>query len=87
MKKILNPDYSFENGTYAFHKNPTFDFQLNRTVQWGGGNFIEIREAGKSITDATSWEKTLLSLGEKALALDFIANWIEGFKKRDKVSM
>jgi pimeloyl-ACP methyl ester carboxylesterase len=80
MKKLLNPDYSFENGTYAFHKNPTFNFQLNRTVQWGGGSITEIREAGKSITDATSWEKTLLSLGEKALEEKRIENAIAYFR-------
>jgi hypothetical protein len=76
----MNSEYSFKNGTYVFHKNPTFNFQLNRTLLWGGGNFTEIQEAGKIITDATSWDKTLLSLGEKALEEKRIENAIAYFR-------
>jgi hypothetical protein len=84
-EKAMNSDCFFENGTYTFHKNPTFNFQLNRTVQWGGGNFTEILEAGKLITDATSWEKELLSLGEKALEEKRIENAIAYFRMAGRI--
>jgi pimeloyl-ACP methyl ester carboxylesterase len=55
-------------GTYELHGNPNFNFQLNRTILWGGGDLEDVRSAANNITGVDSWEKALSGIGEKAFA-------------------
>lgn len=64
---MLEENISFKAGTYHLHDEPNFNFQLNRTVFWSGGDVDELRCAGTKINDSASWETELASLGEKAL--------------------
>lgn len=43
----MNSEYSFKNGTYVFHKNPTFNFQLNRTLLWGEVTLLKFKRQEK----------------------------------------
>lgn len=63
---MSEPEVRLGAGVYSLHPNPNFNFQLNRTLHWGGGDLAELREAGRKITDTKSWERKLMALGTKA---------------------
>jgi hypothetical protein len=54
----------FKRGMYVLHDHPNFNFQLNRTVMWGGGDVEEVCEAAKRITSLVTWATELRALGE-----------------------
>lgn len=57
---------TFPVGSLQLHNDPNFNYQLNRTALWGGGDVDEIRDIAGKITDTQSWESELLALGNKA---------------------
>lgn len=67
---------AFRKGTYEFHRDPNFNYQLNRVVQWGGGDPDEVQGAAQRITGIESWEETMSGIGEKAYSEGRIGNAI-----------
>ncbi len=63
----MTSQIEFKKGTYRFHPNPNFNYQLNRTYAWSNGDLEELKIAAAKITDAVTWEKELIKLAEKAL--------------------
>ncbi|CQR74942.1 2,6-dihydropseudooxynicotine hydrolase [Sporomusa ovata DSM 2662] len=63
MKSKIN----FKKGTFNFHPNPNFNYQLNRTYAWSNGDLEELKAVAKRITNAETWEKEFLQIAEKAL--------------------
>ncbi|GLB29445.1 alpha/beta hydrolase [Lacrimispora amygdalina] len=63
----MTSQIKFKKGTYKFHTNPNFNYQLNRTYAWSNGDLEELKAVAAKITDAATWEKELLELAEKAL--------------------
>ena len=57
----------FKKGTYAFHPDANFNFQLNRVVMWNGGDAEEIRRAAVKIHDSESWTACLTELAAGAM--------------------
>ena len=47
----------FKKGTYDFHSDANFNFQLNRVVMWNGGDAEEIRRVAVKIHDSESWRR------------------------------
>ncbi len=64
---MTEEDLIFREGTFAFHPDANFNFQMNRLVMWSGADPEEVREAARGISDLRSWVSTFLALGEKAL--------------------
>lgn len=58
---------NFKKGTFHFHENSNFNYQLNRTYSWGNGDLNELKEAAARITNAETWVKEFLQIAEKAL--------------------
>ncbi|MDD4321533.1 MAG: hypothetical protein PHH31_08355, partial [Acidaminococcaceae bacterium] len=63
MKNFIN----FKKGTFNFHPNPNFNYQLNRTYAWSNGDFEELKAVAKKITNAETWEKEFLKIADNAL--------------------
>lgn len=63
MKNTIN----FKKGTFNFHPNPNFNYQLNRTYAWSNGDFEELNAVAKKITNAETWEKEFLQIASQAL--------------------
>jgi len=59
---------TFQVGSRKLHPEPNFNYQLNRLALWNGGDWDELTEAAKRISNAADWEREILALGEKALA-------------------
>jgi len=73
---MMGKNFSFRTGTYHLNDEPNFNYQLNRTIMWSGGDVDELRHAGPKIKDSSSWEIELVSLAEKALSEDRIVQAI-----------
>ncbi|WMJ87087.1 alpha/beta fold hydrolase [Anaerocolumna sp. MB42-C2] len=56
----------FKMGSYQLNSDPNFNYQLNRTIMWGGGDIEDIKRIANKITDSVSWKRELIALGEKA---------------------
>lgn len=59
---------NFKVGTFKFHSNPNFNYQLNRIYMSGNLSFNEVQDLSKKITTASFWEKELLEAADKAYA-------------------
>ena len=70
----------FPIGSKKLHPDPNFNYQLNRTALWSGGDWDELADAAKRISNAADWEREILALGEKALADNRIQNTIAYFR-------
>ena len=71
---------NFPVGSRQLHPEPNFNYQLNRTALWGGGDWDELADAAGCIAVAADWERELLALGDKALAEQRIENAIAYFR-------
>lgn len=58
----------FKSGTYNLNPQPNFNFQLNRTIMWNGGELTDIKEISHLIKDNISWKREFISIGDKAIA-------------------
>lgn len=67
-------------GSRNLHPEPNFNYQLNRTALWSGGDWDELTDAASRIYNAADWERELTTLGEKALAEERIENAIAYFR-------
>ena len=57
----------FKTGEYHLNIEPNFNFQLNRTIMWGGGDIKDIEPVSQKITNSETWKKGLISLGDMAI--------------------
>ncbi len=64
----MEENFSFKTGIYHLNDEPNFNYQLNRTIMWSGGNVDELSKVGPKIKDISSWETELIDLAEKALS-------------------
>ncbi|WP_164465169.1 alpha/beta hydrolase [Chryseobacterium lactis] len=55
-----------KKGTYQLHDEPNFNFQLNRTIMWGGGDLEEIRAIAPRINTTEDWVREMTNLAERA---------------------
>ena len=53
----MTSQIKFKKGTYKFHTNPNFNYQLNRTYAWSNGDLEELKTVAAKITDAASWKR------------------------------
>lgn len=58
----------FKSGSYNLNPQPNFNFQLNRTIMWGGGELADIELIAHLIKDSASWKRELIAIGDKAAA-------------------
>jgi len=56
----------FKKGLYDLNDNDNLNYELNRLVNWDGGDLEELSSVSKSIKTFADWKRVLLELGEKA---------------------
>lgn len=57
-----------KKGTYQLHDEANFNFQLNRTLMWGGGDLEEIKSVAPAINTTEDWVREMKTLAERAEA-------------------
>lgn len=58
----------FKTGSYNLNKQANFNYQLNRTIMWDGGDLTDIKEIAHRISDSESWKRELIAIGDKAIS-------------------
>jgi len=59
-------NYQFKAGTYQFHNEPNFNYQMNRWLTFGNIPEKEIRQAAGRIKDLGDWKREFLQLARMA---------------------
>lgn len=62
------PDIHFRRGTYLLNRDPNYNFQLNRVIQWDGGRLEDIQPVAGRIRTSGDWKWELTALGDTAMA-------------------
>lgn len=58
----------FPRGMRELNENPNFNYQLNRLINWDGGDPAEVKAASFGINTIGDWKKQLLAWGDRAKA-------------------
>jgi hypothetical protein len=56
----------FVKGTYYFHKEPNFNYQMNRWVAFGNLPVQDVQKAAEKIKNINDWKREFLKLVEEA---------------------
>lgn len=74
------PEITFSRGTYSLNRDPNFNFQLNRVIQWDGGRPEDVAPVSESIRTSADWKRQLIRLGDAALAENRTKNVIAYYR-------
>lgn len=66
VKKMKNEKIELKTGSYNLNDQPNFNYQLNRTIMWSGGDIEDIKKVASKIVDSASWKRELIGIGNKA---------------------
>lgn len=70
----------FKKGLYSLNADENYNFQLNRLINWDGGDLEEIRSVAAGIQTNDQWKHRLIELGDKALAENRTENAIAYYR-------
>ena len=74
------PEVRFQRGTYALNRDPNYNFQLNRVIQWDGGRLEDVSPIAGRIRTSADWKRELIALGDTALAEGRVENAIAYYR-------
>lgn len=57
---------TFKTGVYQLNEEPNFNFQLNRVINWDGGELSDVEKVSAKIRTSEDWKRELIMLGEQA---------------------
>ena len=60
--------FTFPIGYHNFHKDQTFNFQLNRWFSMGYARFEDLKKAGQKINSFEEWKTEILKLAQVAIS-------------------
>ncbi len=70
----------FKTGLYDLNENANFDFQLNRLINWDGGELDEVKSISRAIKSNSDWKEKLIMLGDRAYQDNRIENAIAYYR-------
>lgn len=66
MKKYdVNAPIVFKKGFHELNDEPHLNYQLNRMINWSGGDLEEVERVSRRIKDFDDWKRTLMELGAR----------------------
>ena len=74
---------TFPRGMYELNDEPHIDYQLNRIVNWDGGDLEELFEVGPGIHTFSDWKRVLTQLGDRAMGEGRTKNALGYYLMRD----
>lgn len=81
MKKYdITKPMQLKIGLYHLNDDPSYNFQLNRLVNFNGADLQTVKEVSSKITDFSGWKKILLEQAEKELSQEHIVNAMAFFR-------
>ena len=81
MKKYdINQPITLKSGVYQLNSERNFDYQLNRVINWDGGDLEDIRKIAHKIHTSADWKRELIALGDTAMAENRTENAIAYYR-------
>lgn len=81
MKKYdITQKIELKKGVYELNDNPNFNYQLNRVINWDGGELSDVKKIAGKIHNSADWKRELITLGDKAMAEDRTENAIAYYR-------
>ena len=74
---------TFPRGMYELNDEPHINYQLNRIVNWDGGDLEELFEVGPGIHTFSDWKRVLTQLGDRAMGEGRTKNALGYYLMRD----
>lgn len=65
---------------YELNDYSNFNFQLNRVINWDGGELEEVKQISHSIHTSADWKKELIALGDMAMKENRVENAIAYYR-------
>lgn len=70
----------FKTGLYELNKDANYNFQLNRLINWDGGDLKEVKAVAAKIKTNSDWKEQLIALGDRALENNRLENAIAYYR-------
>lgn len=71
---------NFKVGLYQLNANENYNFQLNRLINWDGGDLEEVKKISQCIKSNLDWKEQLILLGDKAFESNRLENAIAYYR-------
>ena len=79
-KYDVSQPIKLKNGVYKLNEEKNFDYQLNRLVNWDGGDIEDVKKIAARIRTSDDWKRELVSLGDEAMKEGRIDNAIAYYR-------
>ena len=66
-KYDVNQPVVLKRGVYQLNDEANFNYQLNRVINWDGGELSDVQKVAGSIHDSADWKRELIGLGDTAM--------------------
>ena len=66
-KYDVNQPVVLKRGVYQLNDEANFNYQLNRVINWDGGELSDVQKVACSIHDSADWKRELIGLGDTAM--------------------
>lgn len=70
----------FKKGLYQLNVDANYNFQLNRLINWDGGDLQEVQTIAEKIKTNQDWKQQLILLGDRALSEHRMENAIAYYR-------
>lgn len=66
-KYNVNQPVVLKKGVYRLNDEANFNYQLNRVINWDGGELSDVQKVAGKIHDSADWKRELIGLGDDAM--------------------
>jgi len=79
-KYDISQPLQLKRGVYKLNDENNFDYQLNRLINWDGGDIEDVKKIADRIKTSDDWKRELVALGDKAMSERRIGNAIAYYR-------
>ena len=66
-KYDVNQPIVLKRGVYQLNDEANFNYQLNRVINWDGGELSDVKKVAGKIRNSADWKRELIGLGDVAI--------------------
>lgn len=79
-KYDINQPVILKKGVYKLNEEANFNYQLNRVINWDGGELSDVQKISTRIHTSADWKRELIALGDEAMSEDRTGNAIAYYR-------
>lgn len=80
QKYDISQPIHLKKGIYELNRDPNFNYQLNRVINWDGGRLEDVAPIAAKIKTSADWKRELIALGDQAILENRTANAIAYYR-------